>query len=287
MNNHLYASRSNHLLTRQCIPVAVHQGSESAEQEELPEQSSLFPHDSYDFWPHVEVKVPASDEGVTGLGDHGATSSAEVKYPMDGMTSGTAANSDQAKLASVEARTRLSAFNIAELSSFAAYVSDPGNAISLVSPLVSGFASGQATPLDISVDSFGRRVPGRKRGGHAPHGAPDFMVVTRTGRVILIIEDKLSADPGKQLAWYASLFPDLDELWVLGCRVAAEPTGGLEFQLWYRDRTEVGQPLVEYASAADPDKPWHPWNSAHIHNKLRELAKKYWEDAVYTMNPIV
>ncbi|KAI0716815.1 hypothetical protein C8Q76DRAFT_783712 [Earliella scabrosa] len=147
-----------------------------------------------------------------------------------------------------------------------------------VSPDVSGFAVEGLKAVDISKDSLHRIVPGRAR-GHAPHGIPDFIVLTHLNEVVLIVEDKIYDDPFQQLTLYGRLFPMSLDIWYLGCRVSPEPQGGLEFMLAYRDRTKAWAPLVVYGSAAEPTRKWWPYNSAHIHNKLRELADLYWKDA--------
>ncbi len=152
---------------------------------------------------------------------------------------------------------------------------DPANPLT---PQVSGFTSGAEALHSISIDSFARNVPARGH-GHAPHGIPDFMVLRQdTYDVLLIVEDKLHDNPMHQLSRYSGLFPDSLDIWFLGCRVAKEPQGGLEFMLAERDRTKTAE-LKAYTTEGDVERVWYPWSSPHIHNKLREIARLNWKAA--------
>ncbi len=105
-----------------------------------------------------------------------------------------------------------------------------------LTPQVSGYTSVPERLQSISIDSLKRDVPARGH-GHAPHGIPDFMVLRQdTYDILLVVEDKLHDNPMHQLSRYSALFPDSLDIWFMGCRVAAEPEGGLEFMLAERDR---------------------------------------------------
>ncbi len=153
-------------------------------------------------------------------------------------------------------------------------------------PQVSGFPS-ETDDSSISNDTFWRNVPARGH-GHAPHGAPDFMALRQdTYDVLLLVEDKLYDDPMHQLLRYSTLFPDSLDIWFMDCRVAKEPEGGLEFMLAERDRKNLESILQAYTIERNPDKPWYPWSSAHIHKKLREIARLNWKAAdFYPEDPI-
>ncbi len=151
------------------------------------------------------------------------------------------------------------------------------DSVNPITPQVSGFPSDREDSDAVSLDTFRREVPARGH-GHAPHGIPDFMVLRQdTYDVLLIVEDKLHDNPLHQLSLYSYLFPESLDIWFMGCRVAKEPEGGLEFMLAERDRTNMGGILVEYE--AIPNKAWYRWDSAHIHNKLREIARLNWKAA--------
>ena len=150
------------------------QGSKSAQQLETIEDSS--PSDNP--WPHEESDLSVFDKSASATGEANATS-IEVECIGSRMFHETDAYSDRGEGASADVRTRSSvpkepAGPNSQLTF--SYAEDPGVATSLSSLRVSGFGSGQNTPQDISRDSFNRYVPGRRRRGHAPHGAPDFMV---------------------------------------------------------------------------------------------------------------
>ncbi|KAI0760446.1 hypothetical protein C8Q74DRAFT_1451380 [Fomes fomentarius] len=156
-------------------------------------------------------------------------------------------------------------------------------------PQVSGFPSDKESLNSVSVDSFARDVPARGH-GHAPHGIPDFMVLRQdTYDGLLIVEDKLHDNPLHQLSRYFALFLDPMDIWFMGCRVAKEPEGGLEFLLAERDRTGPGSTihnLRPYTANGDAER-WYPWNSPHIHNKLREITRLKWKAAkFYEDSPI-
>ncbi len=154
---------------------------------------------------------------------------------------------------------------------------------------VSGFPHG--SQLDLggnSLDSMDRIVPPRGS-GHARHGIPDFLVLQKQSHeVILVVENKLSDNPFEQLRKYSELFPPAADIWYLGCRVA--PEGGLQFMLAFIDRSLLEDQLrvfvapgVDEIAAAGGKGPgaWYPWNSAHIHEQLRDLADRHWRNAEY------
>ncbi|RDX49221.1 hypothetical protein OH76DRAFT_1403778 [Lentinus brumalis] len=155
---------------------------------------------------------------------------------------------------------------------------------------VSGFTHG--SKLDLggnSLDSMDRIVPPRGS-GHARHGIPDFLVLQKhSHEVILVVENKLSDNPFEQLRKYSELFPPAADIWYLGCRVA-RPEGGLQFMLAFIDRSlpkaqlrVFVAPGVDETAAAGGKGPgaWYPWNSAHIHEQLRDLADRHWRNAEY------
>ena len=106
-----------------------------------------------------------------------------------------------------------------------------------------------------------------------------------TYEVLLIVEDKLYDDPLRQLSRYSMLFPSSLDIWYLGCRVSKAPAGGLEFMLAERDRRQPRGRLAVYKIEGDTGDGWYPWNSAHIHNKLREIAQLNWKDADFYAQP--
>ncbi len=143
-------------------------------------------------------------------------------------------------------------------------------------PQVSGFPD-SSTALENSEDSLWRRVPGRGH-GHAPHGAPDFMVIRQdTGEVLMIVEDKLEKDPTDQLRRYSLFFPASLDIWYLGCRVSQESESGLEFMLADRDRTMMEAPIRN----VHPTGGWFPWNSAEFLRRMRHIAELSWKEADY------
>ncbi len=157
-------------------------------------------------------------------------------------------------------------------------------------PNVSGFTDRSKVDPDVNLlDSMDRIVPPRGS-GHARHGIPDFLVLQKhSHEVILVVENKLTDNPFEQLRRYAELFPPAADIWYLGCRVA-QPEGGLEFMLSFIDRTLPQDQLRVYVAPGVDEKAaaggkgpgaWYPWNSAHIHDKLREIADRYWRDAAY------
>ncbi|KAI0760464.1 hypothetical protein C8Q74DRAFT_1296434 [Fomes fomentarius] len=147
-----------------------------------------------------------------------------------------------------------------------------------ITPQVSGFPSEREDSNAVSFDTFLRKVPARGH-GHAPHGIPDFMVLRQdTYDVLLIVEDKIHGNPMHQLSRYSTFFPESLDIWFMGCRVAKEPEGGLEFILAERSRKVAGS-LQVYTAEGNPKKKWYPWDSAHIHNKLREIARLNWKAA--------
>ncbi|KAI0760397.1 hypothetical protein C8Q74DRAFT_1295901 [Fomes fomentarius] len=133
----------------------------------------------------------------------------------------------------------------------------------------------------ISLDDSNRRVPSRSQ-ARAPHGIPDFLVLKRrTREVILVVEDKLHDDPYSQLDDHSNLFPSSLEISFFGCRLG--PQGGLQFTLLTRNRTSKARPHLEplLEPGDGGDNGWYPWNSVHIHRELRALADREWEAAEY------
>ena len=149
-----------------------------------------------------------------------------------------------------------------------------------------------------TFDSSFRPVPA-KTSGRASYGIPDFIVTTATpdgksGRVLLIVEDKLYGDPKMQLSTYLSLFSDnTPGLLGMGCRKSVQYPGVefifVEATPHTEDETADFDPIMgKYNILQDSEgRLWHPWNSPFVHKTLRLLAEKHRVPAKYIEDAIV